>query len=345
MYGGGIINSGGNPWAGGAHQSSYGGGEWDIAVMKLTPDGRQKVYATFIGGSGIEQPHSMVVDAQGNLIIAGRSNSTNYPTRGNNFGSGGAYDIVVTKLNATGTDIIGSKKIGGDKDDGVNISPSRNGTISLQQNYGDDGRSEVILDGAGNILLASSSQSANFPTVNPFQAALKGTQDGVVLKFSPDLSSMLFSTYLGGDANDAAYVLSLHPTTGQLYVAGGTESPSLPSIAAGPMGTISNNGRIDGFVSIIDNTTYAIIKSVFVGTNLEDQIFGVQFDQNGFPYVMGQTKGTWPVRPSSVWSQPNGKQFIAKLLPDLSDFVYSTRFGKGEPIPDISPVAFLVDRC
>jgi hypothetical protein len=59
---------------------------------------------------------------------------------------------------------------------------------------------------------------------------------------------------------------------------------------------------------------------------------------------MGQTKGTWPIR-SATWSQPNGKQFIAKLQPDLSAYVYSTVFGKGESLPDLSPVAFLVDRC
>ncbi|MDQ6609682.1 MAG: PKD domain-containing protein, partial [Bacteroidota bacterium] len=62
------------------------------------------------------------------------------------------------------------------------------------------------------------------------------------------------------------------------------------------------------------------------------------------PYVMGQTTGAWKVVNAS-WSQPNGKQFIAKLKPDLSAFVYSTMFGKGDAVPDISPVAFLVDRC
>src|SRR6185369_8332037 len=51
------------------------------------------------------------------------------------------------------------------------------------------------------------------------------------------------------------------------------------------------------------------------------------------------------VIPASIWSQSNGKQFIAKLQPDLSAWVYSTVFGKGQSVPDISPTAFLVDRC
>lgn len=55
----------------------------------------------------------MIVDNQGNLVVAGRSNSGNYPTvnPGGQVGVGGGFDIVVTKLNATGTALIGSKKL------------------------------------------------------------------------------------------------------------------------------------------------------------------------------------------------------------------------------------------
>jgi gliding motility-associated-like protein len=59
---------------------------------------------------------------------------------------------------------------------------------------------------------------------------------------------------------------------------------------------------------------------------------------------MGQTTGNWPVI-NAAWSQTGGKQFIAKLQPDLSGFVYSTKFGTNTASPNISPVAFLVDRC
>ena len=89
----------------------------------------------------------------------------------------------MTKLNATGTALIGSKKIGGSGDDGVNITDNRaGGTNSLMRNYGDDGRSEVILDGAGNVYVASTTQSANFPTSGlPFQGSFGGgLQDGVI---------------------------------------------------------------------------------------------------------------------------------------------------------------------
>ncbi len=354
MFGGGIVWGPGFPASPGAYDGTFGGGgteTYDIAIMKLSPDGSQRIYATYIGGSGDEQPHSLVADAQGNLIIAGRSNSGNgYPTRGPGLiGPGGNYDIVITKLNATGTDIIGSVRIGGSMDDGVNISTARTGPASsLLRNYGDDGRSEVILDNAGSIFMASSTMSANFPTgagaVTPFQSTYGGgPQDGVLLKFDANLTSLRFASFLGGGEEDAAYVLSQNPTNGNIYVAGGTESDNLPGDKSGTVGP-AINGSIDGYLSIISNDGRTIFKTSYIGTGGMDQVYGVQFDRLGFPYVMGQTTGTWKII-NAPWNQPAGKQFIAKLRPDLSSYVYSTAFGSGGSVPNISPIAFLVDRC
>lgn len=356
MYGGGIILDGGGafPASPGAFQTTFQGGistgsagAIDIGIIKLNPTGSTRVYATYLGGAGNEQPHSLIVDNQGNLVVAGRSNSGNYPTvnPGGQVGVGGGFDIVVTKLNATGTALIGSKKIGGSGDDGVNITDNRaGGTNSLMRNYGDDGRSEVILDGAGNVYVASTTQSANFPTSGlPFQGSFGGgLQDGVIIKLTPTLNAVSFASYLGGTGSDAAYVLSLAPN-GNIYVGGGTESSNLPGSTVGTVGP-SNHGGIDGFVSTISNNGSAILRTTYIGTNGIDQVFGVQFDRNGFPYVMGQTTGNWPIV-NATYSNAGGKQFIAKLQPDLSSYVYSTAFGSGASTPNISPIAFLVDRC
>lgn len=354
FFGGGIVFGGasaGFPTSPGAFETSYQGGPFDIGIIKLSPNGANRIYATYIGGSGEDQPHSLFVDPQGNLVLAGRTNSGNYPVRNNGTLAGGGYDIVVTKLNAAGSAILGSRKIGGSGNDGVNITTTRGTATSLQRNYGDDGRSEVILDAAGNVYVASSTQSNNFPgTTGFFQPSFGGgTQDGVVLKFSPDLNTLLFASYLGGSANDAAYVLSLHPTNGNLYIAGGTESSNLLSGTqvgtVGPSNHLNGvNPTIDGFVAIVNNTGTNIIRSTYIGTSGIDQVFGVQFDANGFPYIMGQTTGAWPIS-NATYNNPAGKQFIAKLQPDLSAFVYSTAFGSGGVTPNISPIAFLVDRC
>jgi gliding motility-associated-like protein len=354
FFGGGIAFGNGFPVSAGAFQTVFqttgGSRPYDMAIIRLTSNGGNRMYATYIGGStGDDQPHSLIADAQGNLIIAGRSNSSDYPIVGAPMPAGGDYDIVVSILNNAGSALIGSKRIGGAGADGVNIKTDRDASQSLIQNYGDDGRSEVILDGGGNVYVASCTRSTDFPvTPGAFQQTNLGQQDGVLLKFSPDLSTLLFASYMGGSKNDAAYVLSLGPT-GDIYAGGGTESPDFLLGSHG--GTVGpnlhgdpNNNDIDGFIARISNNGATVISSAFIGTTAVDQVYGVQFDRNGFPYVMGQTRGSWQAI-NAGYSIAGGKQFIAKLQPDLSAFVYSTMFGSGAVSPNISPTAFLVDRC
>ena len=87
FYGGGIVLSPGTgfPVSTGAFQTTWGGGAGatgsDMGIIRLSPNGSNRLFATYIGGSGDDQPHSLVVDGAGNLIIAGRSSSANYPVK------------------------------------------------------------------------------------------------------------------------------------------------------------------------------------------------------------------------------------------------------------------------
>jgi gliding motility-associated-like protein len=358
FFSGGVVfgGTGSYPVSVGAFQQTFGGGvnddqialPYDIAIMKLSANGTTRAYATYLGGNGNEQPHSMVCDAQGNLTVAGRSSSSNYPIRTPQIGSGGLYDIVVTKFNAAGTALIGSVKMGGTRDDGVNIRGKYvlpNGIDVLRRNYGDDARSEVILDAAGNILLASCTQSNNFPvTPGVFQNSFGGgRQDGTIIKFNPSLTAVLFSSYFGGSADDACFVLAINPISGNIYVAGGTNSGNLPGDKTGVLFP-SNQGTVDGFVTQLLPTGTGIVKTTYAGTPSEDMIYGIQFDKVGFPYIMGTSIGNWPIL-NAAYNRPGSRQFISKLQPDLSAFVYSTTYGTVSSTPNISPVAFLVDRC
>ena len=376
FFAGGISFGTGYPTSVGAFDVSYNGGAqedangpFDIAIIKLSPTGIDRIYATYLGGAdGNEQPHSMICDGQGNLVVAGRTSSRDFPVKGpvltvasKDKGS----NIFITKFNAAGSALIGSIMIGGSNNDGVNITGKyvplmdtpngqTDGAYETRRNYGDDSRSEVILDGGNNILLASSTQSPDFPvTASAFQKTFGGgstnyAQDGVILKFSPDLSTLSFSSFFGGTGDDACFVLSINPLTGNLYVAGGTTSTTLPGTGAGPtepgIGATNQGGASDGFVTEIQSDGSRIIKTIFAGTSGNDLVYGIQFDKFGFPYIMGATTGSWPVK-NAVYSNPGAKQFIAKLQPDLSALVYSTIYGTNSSIPNISPVAFLVDRC
>lgn len=370
FYMGGIVFGAGYPATTGAYQINFGGGDaqseeggFDISISKFSPDGKKLVYATYIGGSGNEQPQSLIVDSQGDLIISGRTSSwSTYPRKGDNDGKvgdcGGEWDVILTELNADGSNLNGSLTIGGTAADGVNIANKLtpvNGqlTTSLRRFYGDDARSEVNIDGGGNILLVGCTQSTNFPVLPStgavFQGSPGGGQDAFVLKAAANLSHVIWSSYLGGSANDAAYVISFSPN-GNLYVAGGTESTNFPGNKSN-VKQAAYAGRVDGFIAEVTDDGSKIIRSTYLGTGQADQIYGIQTDTSGNVYVGGTTEGVWEVTDNGKYPgiNLNGKQFLAKLKPDLSAYVYSTVFGStnSQPasIPNISPTAFLVDRC
>jgi gliding motility-associated-like protein len=363
FYAGGIAFANGYPVSDGAFQQSFGGGVddgplpggYDIALIKLNPNGTSRLYGTYIGGSGNEQPHSLVVDHQGNLVIAGRTNSSNFPTTTATFGPGGGHDIFLAVMNSTGTALIGSRKIGGSRDDGVNIrSKELGGPLSITRNYGDDARSEVIVDGNNNIYLVSCTQSPDYPTTpGAFQGSLGGQQDGVVIKATNNLSNILLSSFLGGTGDDAAFVLALNPTDNNIYVAGATTSKDLKGIGSlnsPPLYNSFRGGVCDGFVSIINNNGSSLIRTTYVSSaanNSDDLVYGIEFDRKGFPYITGTTTVAFPLVGNPAFNtQATGKQFITKMQPLLNGVVYSTNFGKsGYSVPDISPTAFLVDRC
>ncbi|PUZ29264.1 hypothetical protein DCC81_07320 [Chitinophaga parva] len=351
FYGGGIAMGQGYPATMGAVQSVYGGGSGsppsDIAISKFTPDGTKLVYATYLGGANQDQPHSLIVDAQDQLVIAGRSNSQNYPYT-TSIGPRGGWDIIVTKLNATGTALVGSLIIGGGSADGVNVVEEAVGANTTMRNYGDGARSEVLLDPAGDIYLASCTQSRDFPVTGGFQSTLAGAQDGVVLKIKPDVSGIIWSSFLGGSRNDAAFVLSL-PDNNSVYVGGSTASPDFKT-TPGTIAAVYRGGETDGFVAHIAADGTKLLEATYIGSdnNQADMLYGLQMDANGYVYAMGTTEGTWPiVQPTgtTTFYNDNSKQFIVKMKPDLSAYVYSTTFGKRASLPSISPVAFLVDRC
>ncbi|RYD99881.1 MAG: PKD domain-containing protein [Sphingobacteriales bacterium] len=357
LYAGGIVRGAGYPLSVGALQGTYGGGntngsfgiDCDIAVSKFNAIGNTLLYSTYIGGSGNEMPHSLVVDANNNLVIAGKSMSANYPTLGTSYSPAhnGGFDIILTKLNAAGTALIGSTYVGGTGDDGVNINAAFFSQTSLKHNYGDDARSEVIVDKSGNIYLAGNTRSTDFPvTATALKSNIGGTQDGVYLKFNANLSTMLYGTYIGGSAADGAYSIALDTSETKVYITGGTESSDFHTSSLSGAYQSAKPGAIDGFIMRFNNTNNTLIRSTYIGTAAYDQIYGVQIDNKNAVYVMGQTQGNFPVFPAGVYQNPNSRQFVMKLDSSLATGIFSTVYGSGAvPNVNISPVAFLVDTC
>ncbi len=342
----------------GAIQINYGGGNnpgaglgivpTDVSVSKFDPTGATCIYATYFGGTDNEQPHSMIVDHAGNLVIAGRTFSiaSSFPLTAGCFDNtyNGAGDIFVAKFNSTGTVLLGSTYVGGSGEDGVNVFLSELTIGGLKHNYADDARSEVIVDANNNIYVTASTRSTDFPTVIPTQSALGGQQDAVVFELNSNLSSLMWSTYLGGTLNDAGYVLAINKINpSEIFVAGGTESPTFP-VTTGTLNP-SYLGGTDGFLLKFNTGSKALMAGTFIGTNQYDQTFGVQTDDSNHVFIVGQTMGAYPVTPG-VFSVPNSSQYITKLNTNLTTILASTVFGTGSTFStDIAINAFLVDKC
>ncbi len=352
-YSGGNVAGNGFPTTFTSFQANYQGGinqfpptnslfyNSDMAIIKYNANGTQRLYATYIGGNNNEQPHSMITDDRGNLYILGATRSANFPITANAFQTnfGGFIDAVVVVLDSIGSNLIGSTFIGGSDMDGVN---NYNNNSQLYYYYADDARGEIQLDTKGDILIGTCTRSTDLPiTANAVQTNLQGIQDGLIAKFSHDVSNCYFLSYFGGNGNDAIYGITKNDSN-LVYFSGGTTSTNLPTT----QGTISpnyNGGVADGFVFLVD-TNFQVISGTYIGTSDYDQTYLLHLDEGSNVYVTGQTSGNYPVT-AGVFSIPSGGQFLTKISPDLKQIIYSTRFGKGDGNPELGITALLVDKC
>ncbi|WP_426058185.1 gliding motility-associated C-terminal domain-containing protein [Hymenobacter sp. B1770] len=374
LYSGGIAFEPGYPTSPGAFQTTFAG-LIDIAIIKYNPNvsgPAARVWATYLGGSGSDFPHSLVVNNQGELIILGSSGSTNYPTTtgalqrtyaggtpADPFGYGGfppfsvpnGSDLIISRLAVNGSALAASTYLGGSGNDGLlplNASASSNAPVpQLVHNYGDAFRGDVIVDAADNIYIASHTTSPNFPTRQGFSSTYRGgSSDGVVCKLNPTLSTLVWSSFLGGSGADATYSIQLEPASGDVYVAGGTLSADFP-VTAGAYRTV-RPGRVDGFAARIAVNGTSLVRATYVGTADYDQAYFLQLGSDGGVYLLGQSTGAFPTTPG-LYTTPGGTQFIQKLDANLSASLLSTVFGSSSPgTPariNVSPTAFLVDRC
>ena len=372
LYSGGIAFGPGYPASPGAFQTSFAA-LVDVAIIKYNTNvsgPAARVWATYLGGSEADFPHSLVVNSRGELLVLGSSGSPDYPTSvgalQRTFGGGTATaplgygspydaptgsDLVITRLSATGTALVGSTYLGGSANDGLlpldpAVSPFA-AAPQLAHNYGDPFRGDILVDAADNVYIASHTASANFPVARGFAGTYRGgSSDGVVCKLTPDLTALTWGSFLGGSGADAAYSIQLEPTSGDVYVAGGTLSANFPTTAGAYRP--ARPGNVDGFVVRIAANGTALLRASYVGTTGYDQAYFLQLGTDGGVYLLGQTLGLWPST-LGLFSTPAGTQFIQKLDANLGQSLLSTAFGSTAPANAgriaLNPTAFLVDRC
>lgn len=323
--------AGGWPTNLGAFQTTPPLGDRPIVIAKYNATGTSLIYATYFGPA--RWPHALTVSATGELyMLGGTEIDPNMPVTPGCYDNtlGGTSDLFIVHFNSAGSALIGSSFIGGSGVEGITGA-------------GDPNLSELILDASGNIWGISFSMSTDFPiTANAYQSTHGGGTDGVLFKLNGTCSQLLYSTFLGGNGNDLPRAMTFNHV-GNIVVAGETNSSNFPTTNAAMKTTAI--GNTDGFVSIFNPNSGAILQSTYIGTSSNDAAHFLSLDASDNIYVLGTTQGNYRVS-GGVYSISNGDIFIDKIRYDLGASLKSTRIGNDQTSGKrFDPSGFILDRC
>jgi len=303
------------PKATGWAQGNNNGG-LDAFIARLNSSLTQLLQSTYLGGSGWDEALAIAVNpTTGDVYVAGNTLSTDFPKT-----AGGAQstksvgsDAFVSRLNSNLTRILQSTYLGG--------------------SGWDEALAIAVHPTTGDVYVAGQTSSTNFPgTTGGAQVSNNGGSDAFVAKLNPNLTRILQSTYLGGGDDDGALAIAIHPTTGDVYVAGRTLSFIFPGTAGGAQARKSTG--FDAFVSRLNSSLTQILQSTYLGGGDEDEALAIAIHPTtGEIYVAGRTASTnFPGTTSGAQTGNNGSfdAFVARLNPSLTQILQSTYLGGGD---------------
>jgi len=336
IYGGGRPFGTGYPVDTGSFQIDFAGGGNDIGLSKLDTNGSTLLWSTYIGGTGADYVHSIVVNGFNDVVVYGKTNSLDYPVSVSALDTSfnGGWDVCLTILSDSGDSLIGSTYLGGEGDDGNNAL-----NVGSYSTF----KGEVVCDIYSNVFVATTSSSDSIQVSNnAFMTTKSGGQDGYVAKLNYNLSQLLFGTYVGDSLNDGAF--NVKPAKdGTVYVVGATASPGFPT-TTGAEDEDYNGGNSDGFILRLSGDGTDLLQSTFIrsdtASNDADRGLFLQIDRNGYIYVLGGSNGSI-VADSGKYTGPSTNQgsFIRKYTKTLDSIYWTTTFAS------VAHSAFLVDNC
>ncbi len=289
------------------YQEIYIGNFQDAFVTKLSSNGNSLIYSTYLGGNGNDIAKGIALDAAGAVYVAGYTFSPDFPTL-NPYQSihGGRDDVFVFKLNNAGNNLLYSTYLGGsDADFGYAIT----------------------VDATGKAYVTGQTISNDFPMQNPYQGTLNvDGRDAFVTKFNSDGSSLVYSTYLGGNDTDIAQGIAVD-AAGAAYVTGRTKSTDFPT--QNPYQGTYNGGFSDAFVTKLSSSGNNLVYSTYLGGSDFDIGVGIAVDTDGMAYVTGIARSTnFPtLNPYQGTNLGQDDIFVTKLSSEGSNLVYSTYLG------------------
>ena len=190
----------------------------------------------------------------------------------------------------------------------------------------------IAVDGTGNAYVTGNATSSGLPLKpDPPICTYKGGQDVFVIKFNQAGNTMLYSTYLGGTADDAPWSIAVDGT-GQAYVTGQTQSVDFittpTSLHPNPL------GGGDCFVSKINTAGTALVYSTYLGGPKDDTAACITADGAGNAYVTGQTRSDsdfTTLKPMHPWAGAPTDAFVAKLNANGTAMLNFTYLGGSLP--------------
>jgi len=325
IYVAGITNSPDFPSRAGGAQSSLSGAQ-DGFIAKLNSALTNISQATYFGGNtpgDMINTSAMTLDAGGNVFITGYAYASSLPgiaggAQTVNTGAGNYMaEAFVARFNSTLTSVLQSTFYGGS---------------------GDDMATAMDLDSSGNVYVTGYTNSTDLPNVaNGAQTTKAGgsnTNDAFVVKFNPELTTILQATYLGGSGNDRGNGMIINLSTGDVFVAGSTNSTDFPKTAGGIQET--NAGGYDGFVSKLTPDLKTITQSTYFGGTNDDGfnailwVEGAAADTAGADNIPNQETGGSVVGSGGSNSNPNSLSSESSWMSKITDML----------IPPGTPVGF-----
>jgi len=298
--------------SGGVQASS--GGYRDAFVARLNSSLTQILQATYLGGSGNDFANALAIHpTTGEVYVAGYTISTDFPgtSGGAQASSGGWGDAFVARLNSSLTQILQATYLGG--------------------RYGDEAHALAIHPTTGEVYVAGRTNSKNFPkTTGGAQASHVDWKDAFVARLNSSLTQILQATYLGGSGNDYAYALAIHPTTGDVYVAGETQSTNFPNTSGGAQANYSG-GFNDAFVARLNSSLTQILQATYLGGSDNDYAYALAIHPTtGDVYVAGNTVSKdFPGTSGGAQASYGGlgDAFVARLNSSLTQILQATYLG------------------
>ncbi len=307
-------------------------GSADVFVVKVNPTGTALTYVTFVGGSNGDWGGDIALDGVGSAYVTGRTESSNFPITSGAFDTTyGGGDAFVVKLDPSGNTLEFSTFLGGSESDSAFA---------------------LAVDSGGGIYIGGATISADFPVTpntldNSYNGGTCGSQytpsaceDGFLAKLSLSGSSLEYSTYLGGRANDNIAGLVIDPS-GFVLVTGSTNSSDFP-VTSGTFDSTFQGGDScahsstnwlpcsDAYIAKITSNGFSMTFATFLGGNDWDYGNAITLDETGAVYVSGYTSSNdFPTTPGVFDTTFDGYSdaFVVKLNPSGMELDYATFLG------------------